>query len=342
MIKEIPVIDMQHHYMPSEALQFVGKTDEYDFTIGLKRYRKAYEVMQNIDLNLEFMDASGIDMAILSTGSFTPNGYKFCHACNTGYGKVVKEHPDRFRGMIQIYPRDEETNAREIKRGVEELGLWGLAVASSYRESTIDSPIMDHLYEMALQYGMPVYVHPTIRINLWGGDRYDLYTTLSREYEIAKSFVEIVYGVLPRFPELKVIMAHFGGGLPALKGRLLAWHQPPEFPIPEEEKGHGRSIYEAKELGLVDDFERRTEGILFDSAGCGGWLPAIRSAFETLGSGHICFGTDYPYELNKPVYTRKILDDICELNVTDEDKKRFLSGNLKSFFRLEKLPSHGA
>jgi predicted TIM-barrel fold metal-dependent hydrolase len=341
MIREIPVIDMQHHYIPAEALQFVGKTDEYDYSIGLKRYGKAYEVMQNVDLHLSFMDASGIDMAILSTGSFTPNGYKFCQTCNTGYGKVVKAHPDRFRGMIHVYPKDDEgMNVNEIKRGVEELGLWGLALASSYREITADSAAMDHLYETAVHYDMPVFIHPSIRVNLWGGERYDLYTTLSREYDIAKSFVEIVYGVISRFPALKVIMAHFGGGLPSLKGRLLAWHQPQGVPLPEGERGHGRSIDEAKELGLFDDFERLTEGMLFDSAGYGGWLPVMASAYKTLGSDHICFGTDYPYELNKPLYTRKILDDIGGLNVTDEEKKKFLFGNLKRLFRLGKWPTH--
>jgi predicted TIM-barrel fold metal-dependent hydrolase len=328
-----PVTDMQHHYIPSEALQFAGKTDEHDFTTGLKRYRQAYEIMANADKHLEFMDASGIDTAILSTGSFTPNGYKFCQACNSGYGKAVKEHPDRFRGMIHIYPRDDEkANVNEIERGVEELGLWGLAVASSYGEITADSHVMDHLYESAVRYDMPVYVHPTIRINLWGGERYDLYTTMSREYEIVKSFVEIMYGVLPRFPRLKVVMAHFGGGLPALKGRLLAWHQPAGISIPEENRGHGRSVDEAKKLGLFADFEKRTEGMLFDSAGCGGWLPVIDSAFNTLGADHICFGTDFPYELNKPPYVRKIIDDIYQLSVTDEDKEAFLSGNVKRFF----------
>lgn len=328
------VIDMQHHYIPSEALQFVGKTEEHDFTTGLRRFRKAYEMIANTNMHLEFMDASGIDTAILSTGSFTPNGRMFCRACNTGYGKVVKDHPDRFRGMIHIYPLDdEELNADEVKRGVEELGLWGLAVASSYKQGAIDSPMMDHVYELALQYDMPIYIHPTIRINLWGGERYDLYTTMSREYEIVKSFVEIIYGVLPRFPGLKVIMAHFGGGLPALKGRLLAWHQPEEIPIPEEDRGHGRSVEEAKDIGSFDDFEKRTEGMIFDSAGCGGWLPVIESAFKTLGADHICFGTDYPYELNKPRYVTKILEDICQLSITDKEKEEFLSDNLKSFFR---------
>jgi predicted TIM-barrel fold metal-dependent hydrolase len=194
---------------------------------------------------------------------------------------------------------------------------------------------MDPIYEMAIKYDMPVYVHPTIRNKLWGGERYDLYMTITREYDIAKSFVEMIYGVLPRFPDLKVIFAHFGGGLPALKGRLLAWHQPKDFPLPKEDRGHGLAVDQAEELGLVDDFDSKLKKIYFDSAGFGGWLPVIRSAFETLGADHICFGTDYPYEFREPKYVKKIIHDINQMDVPKKDKEKFFSGNLKKLFRIE-------
>jgi predicted TIM-barrel fold metal-dependent hydrolase len=334
MIDRTPIIDMQHHHIPAEALRHVGKTSEYDFTISLTRFRKGYETIVDISKSLAFMDAAAIDMAILSTGSFTPNGYNFCKACNDGYAKVVKEHPKRFKGMIHVYPFDGDKNRSEIARCVEDLGLWGFALQSSYGETTVDAPVMDPIYEMAVTYGMPIFIHPTIRANLWGGEKYDLYTKLSREYDIAKSFMEIVYGVLPRFPDLKVIMAHFGGGLPALKGRLLAWHQPESIPIPAEDRGHGLSMYEAREFGLFDDFEAKVENFLYDSAGYGGWLPVIKSAFETLGKDHLCFGTDYPYECNKAPYVAKIIADVRGLPMPEADKAKFLGGNLKRFFRI--------
>ena len=228
----------------------------------------------------------------------------------------------------------EGKNEDEIKRGVQTLGLWGIAVVSSYQKMNVDSPLMDPIYEMAIQYGMPVYVHPSIRINLWGGERYDLYMTVSREYDVVKSFIEIVYGVLPRFPELKVIMAHLGGGLPSLKGRLLAWHQPKDFPLPSEDRGHGVAVEQAKELGLVEDFESRLKNILFDSAGFGGWLPVMKSAVETLGADHLCFGSDYPYELREAKYVKKIINDINEIDIPQQDKTKFLGGNLKELFQI--------
>ena len=335
MKNEAFVVDMQHHYIPPEALKIVGKTSEYDYTIGLRRFTKAYEIITNIDTHLRWMDESGISMAILSTASFSANGYNFCKVCNDGYSKVIKKYTDKFKGMIHIYPFDDKgKNVGEIKRCVEELGLSGIAVVTSYQNTTIDSDIMNPIYEIAVKYDMPIFVHPSIRINLWGGERYDLYTKLSREYDIAKSFVEIVYGVLPRFPELKVIMPHLGGGLPALKGRLLAWHQPEDYVLPRDDRGHGLAIHQAEKLGLVDDFESRLKNIFFDSAGYGGWLPVMKSALDTLGPDHLCFGTDYPYELREPKYVKEIIREINEIDVSKEDKEKFLCKNLKKLFQI--------
>jgi len=335
MAKQTLVIDMQQHYVPPKAYGLVKKSTEYDHAVGMKRLPRAYELIVDIEGNLRWMDDSGIDMGILSTAALAASGYDFCRLCNDGYAEVIRKYPDRFRGLIHVYPFDADgRNQEEIKRGVEELGLWGIGVVTSTESMTLDSTLMNPIYEMAVQYGMPVYIHPTIRRGLWGGGKYDLDLTLAREYEIAKSFAEIIYGVLPRFPDLKVIIAHFGGGLPTLKGRLLAWHQPKDFPMPQADRGHGLAVEEARDIGLVDDFESLLKNIYFDSAGFGGWLPVMKAALETLGSDHICFGSDYPYELRDAKYVKETIEGIKALDFPDEDKEKFLGLNLKGLFRI--------
>ncbi|MFH1491577.1 MAG: amidohydrolase family protein [Pseudomonadota bacterium] len=335
MMKKSIVIDMQQHYVPPKAHALVKKTAEYDHAVGMKRLARAYELIVDIEGHLQWMDASGIDVGILSTAVLAGSGYHFCRLCNDGYAEVIKKYPDRFRGVVHVYPFDADgRNPDEIKRGVEELGLWGIGVVTSTANMTIDSTLMYPIWETAVKYDMPVYVHPTIRRGIWGGGKYDLDLTLAREYEIAKSFAEILYGVLPRFPELKVIMAHFGGGLATLKGRLLAWHQPEGFPMPDGDRGHGLAVEEARALGLVDDFESRLRNMLFDSAGYGGWLPVMRSALETLGADHLCFGSDYPYEMRDPKYVKNTIEGIRALDFPDEDKEKFLGRNLKNVYRM--------
>jgi predicted TIM-barrel fold metal-dependent hydrolase len=161
-----------------------------------------------------------------------------------------------------------------------------------------------------------------------------MFATVAREYDIVKSFVELFYGVLPRFPGLKVVMAHYGGGLTALKGRLLAWHQPDNIPIPEMSRRRGLAVEEATELGLCKDFEARLANCLFDSAGFGGWMPVIKSGFEALGADHVCFATDYPYEMEKIPHVKKLLSDIDQLALSREDKKKFFNGNVRKAFRI--------
>ncbi|MFH1124969.1 MAG: amidohydrolase family protein [Pseudomonadota bacterium] len=336
MVDKLFVIDMQNHFIPSEALKLARKTEEYDYTYSIGRFIKAYERITNIEGHLEWMERSGVDMAILSIAAFVANGYDFCRACNDGYGEVVKKYPEKFKGMIHVFPYDDkEKNRDEIKRGVEELGLWGIGVVTSFREMTIDSTIMDPIYQAALQYDMPVYVHPTIRKNIWGGEKFDLFLTASREYDIAKSFVEIIYGVLPRFPELKVIMPHLAGGLPALLGRFLAKHQPEDFPIPEEDAGQWIPVHRAEELGLVKHFKSLMKNICFDTAGSGGWAPIVKFALEVLGPDHLCFGTDYPYDLNDPKYVKTYIEDIHEIESPEESKEQLLGGNLKRLFHIK-------
>ena len=336
MADKMFVIDMQHHYIPAEALKLARKTEEYDYAYSIGRFVKAYQLMTNIDAHLEWMEKSGVDMAILSTAAFAANGYDFCRVCNDGYGDIIKKYPDKFKGMIHVFPYDDQNKNRdEIKRGVEELGLWGIGVVSSYQRMTIDSPLMDHIYEMAPRYDMPIFVHPTIRKNIWGGEKYDLFLTASREYDIAKSFIEIIYGVLPRFPDLKVIMPHLAGGLPALLGRLLAKHQPKDFALPQEDLGQWIPVLRAKELGLVDHFESLLRNFYFDTAGSGGWVPIVRFSVEALGSNHLCFGTDYPYDLNDAKYVKRYIDDIHKMDATEEDKEKLLGGNLKHLFHIE-------
>jgi predicted TIM-barrel fold metal-dependent hydrolase len=129
-------------------------------------------------------------------------------------------------------------------------------------------------------------------------------------------------------------MAHFGGGLTALKGRLLAWHQPENIPIPELSRRRGLAVEEARELGLYQDFEARQANCLFDSAGYGGWLPVIKSSFEALGPDQICFATDYPYEMDKVPHVRKMISDIESLGASAEDKRKFFGENVRKAFRF--------
>ena len=63
-------------------------------------------------------------------------------------------------------------------------------------------------------------------------------------------------------------------------------------------------------------------------------MPVIKSGFEALGADHICFATDYPYELEKIAHVKNVIAAINRLGESDENKRKFFSGNVRKAFKI--------
>ncbi len=81
------IIDWQHHFDPEEIyIKRGGKSGRaviQNGKVGMHLYPEAYQ----IDKHLEFMDAAGIDMAVLSTSLDT---VEECKVTSDAYLKVRK------------------------------------------------------------------------------------------------------------------------------------------------------------------------------------------------------------------------------------------------------------
>jgi len=86
----------------------------------------------------------------------------------------------------------------------------------------------------------------------------------------------IAGGILDRFPELKLIIAHFGGGIATVKDRLLA-------------KGYR---FGTLKRSFADYFDM----LYFDLAGFEGGLPALHCALQGIRPERIVFASDYPQD----------------------------------------------
>ncbi len=158
--------------------------------------------------------------------------------------------------------------------------------------------------------------------------------SVSREYEIIKCFVEVISGVLPEFPDLNFIFAHYGGGVPFLLGRIMSWHCPANAGVPKEKIGVPKTIREFEEFGLMKDFSNLLDRCYFDMAGSGGWIPALRQALIAMKPERLCFGTDYPFEMSHPSDMKAFISEIEALEISEEDKKKMLGGNIKRLFNV--------
>lgn len=127
---------------------------------------------------------------------------------NLSASRFMKKHPDKIGGFVYI--SHEHDNAVDVlKRGIEEQGFEGVKIWVSEK---CDSPLMDKVAEKTIEYGVPMLIHAFHK---------------SRNQLEKESVGKNIANLAKRFPELKIIMAHFGGnpynGIPMIQDIKNVW-----------------------------------------------------------------------------------------------------------------------
>jgi predicted TIM-barrel fold metal-dependent hydrolase len=318
-----PVIDMHSHYMPAEVIARGGFADGRNIADSARKRLQPYQCIRDIECTLKVMYESGIDVTVLSIAQWSSLGLEASRIINNDYAEVIRKYPGKFVGCINIPLLADSAVIYELERAVKELGLKVVSLVTSTIGLSLGSKELTPLFDKISRLDIPVVVHPAIWTPLWGGLEYNLSYHVSREYEIAKTTVEVLYGWLGKYPNLKFIMPHFGGGMPSLKGRIAAWYEPANWEIPASIKDGGKT------------FEEIFDKLYFDMAGFAGWMPIAKSALMTIRTDRLCFGTDYPLDFHGSEDIRLYIENIKQLDIPEADKHNILGGNAMRLFGLD-------
>jgi predicted TIM-barrel fold metal-dependent hydrolase len=106
---------------------------------------------------------------------------------------------------------------------------------------------------------------------------YDLPRVLGREVDLTVATTRLIAGgVFDRYPDLKIVMAHFGGGIAAVKDRLVG-------------KGYRFGT-------LKKPFGEYYDMVYFDMAGFEGGSAALNCALQAIRPERLVFASDYPQD----------------------------------------------
>jgi predicted TIM-barrel fold metal-dependent hydrolase len=240
------------------------------------------------------MDAGGVDLAVVSLTSpgaehFTPAvGTRLAKLANDALATAIERYPDRLAGFAALAPRDPEAAAKELERAVKDLGLKGWKTHSNFGDSYIDDKRYWPILAKAAELNVPIYLHPaapmmgelrTYGLALAGAG-------FGFGVETATAMLRLIMsGAFDAFPGLKVILGHYGEGLPFLMQRIdFAFVRP-----------HMKA-----DADLAPDLHRVPSEYLRDNmfvTTSGNYLAAaFKCTREALGMDKILLGTDYPYE----------------------------------------------
>jgi predicted TIM-barrel fold metal-dependent hydrolase len=326
------IVDVHHHYMPAIlfdrlAAQAGGKrivTKEISLTLHPSR--------KDLDAHLQTMDEAGISVSVL-TDQVQVMGADVAKALNDGVAEVEHKHPTRFLSAIHLPIHEPDAARRELERGISELGLRAVALLACHLDIQLDNPLMFPLYEIIQKNHLPIIIHPQSKPT--GSDTlYNLDRCVFRPLETTQAIVRVMNAVLPRYPELRFIMPHLGGGTSALKGRMMAFFETEDADVPADMRGYLKTQSEQKKFGLTERFEKLFRRLYFDTAGSGAWLPALAAAFNITTPDRIMFGSDYPLECKTAANLTESLEMIRQARCSALEKTAMLGETAAGLFKL--------
>ena len=269
---------------------------------------------------IALMNEAGIDVQVLSVT--TPalqnleaeESVRLARQTNDFLAGVIAKNPARFQGFATLPTPAPEIAASELDRCVQAHGFKGAMLCGRTRDTNLDAPVFLPLFETAAKRGVPLYIHPQIpqravREALYGGFGEPVSTAfatfgLGWHYEAGIQFVRLILaGVFDKFPELQIILGHWGEVVLFYTERLQA-------------------LARVAPLGRpVLDYFRNN---LFVTPS-GMWSQTyLQRALEIVGPERILFSADFPYQYRPGRQARTFL---TESGLSASDQMLFAHGN---------------
>lgn len=240
---------------------------------------------------LEAHDAHGVTHALVSDSFFMESAAEElpswtttdrARLYNDELAALISRHPGRLYGLGCVDPFAGEAAALEFERMVSDLGFAGALVNPSNGERYLDDPACTPLLAAAERMGRALFVHPSRDLPC-GGHYSDFVMSLiaGRPAQTAVCASRLIFtGTLDRHPKLDLLLAHGGGVLPYVAGRLDAtWlaYRPNRW--------QGPDILTKPPSTYLRRFHVDTNT----------WSqPALRLLLEVLGADRLLVGNDLP------------------------------------------------
>jgi 2,3-dihydroxybenzoate decarboxylase len=237
---------------------------------------------------LEAMDRAGIARAVLSLSGpgvqierDTAVACRKARQCNDALAREIQKRPDRYSGFAHLAMQDAVAAADELTRCMGELGFCGAMINGHTNGLYLDDPSLHPFWERAEALGALIYLHPADPVATSAAlkDHRGLRrATWEWTVETGSHALRLVFGGLfDRFPGAKLGLGHLGETLPYLMWRF-----------------DSRAKLYGVKLGRQPS-EYIRDNIVVTTSGMCAADPLI-CAISALGSEHVMFAADYPFE----------------------------------------------
>ncbi|MCJ1474874.1 hypothetical protein MMC13_003534 [Lambiella insularis] len=247
----------------------------------------------SIDAKLSFMRQHSISCSVISLANpwldFLPpsSAAETARAINDDMSALCKTHPGKLYAFATLpVSAPVKEIVAEIHRLTNMPYIKGLILGTTGLGSGLDDPKMDPVWAALQETGLVTFIHPHYGLpsEVFGPRQLEsghvLPLALGFPLETTIAFVRMfLAGVFDRFGQLKILLAHAGGAVPFLAGRVESCVRHER--IGEQGKGK-RGIWEVLKENVWLD------GVVYSKVG-------VEAAVEVVGTERVLWGTDHPF-----------------------------------------------
>jgi len=279
------IVDFHTHIFPPWLRE---KRDEYikrDPCFSLL-YSQPKARMATAEELLASMDEAGVDLSVVLNIGWV--NHELCVKTNDYILDSVSRYPTRIVGFCAIQPAAGDAAIAELERCAK-AGAKGIGELRSDVQGFIltDETTMKPLVDAALKHDLIFLTHSS--------------EPVGHEYSGKGSITpDILYSFITGFPNLKLVCAHWGGGLPF--------------------------------YALMPEVAEALTNVFFDTAATVFlYKPEIFEQMNhIIGSDRILFGSDYPL-----IHQNRVLAQIQAAQLPEGDKARILGANAQKLLCLD-------
>jgi aminocarboxymuconate-semialdehyde decarboxylase len=262
-----------------------------------RRITSAVQEFVELDGILTAQDRHGIDhvllcpwVALLFYDVDAHEARRRCRLQNDGLAQIRARRPDRVSVLGAVPLQDPRLAARELDQLMRSGSFAGVEVAASVGGIYLGDRRFEPFWAAAEASGALVFIHPTTRgfdapvfaeHYLWNLVGNPLETTVTAAHMVLS-------GTLERHPDLRVLLAHGGGAIVTLRGRLR----------------HGHEAIAQAGGELRESVDATVRRFLFDTVTHDPAL--LRALVEAVGPERVLLGSDYPFDMADPDPVRTV------------------------------------
>jgi len=279
------IIDFHTHVFPPQIKKDRSKYIDSDPCFAIL-YSKKNAKLATADELIASMDKAGIDISVIVNIGWTT--HELCVETNDYILESIARYPQRLIGFCTVQPHSYEAAITEIERCAQ-AGIRGVGEMRPDIQllDLVDEEIMKPLIEVIKKHKLILLTHTSEPV----GHNYPGKGNITPD---------ILYPFIRSYPDLTIVCAHWGGGLPF--------------------------------YALMPEVKQAMNNVFFDTAASPFlYSPQIyNQVIQLVGAEKILFGSDYPL-----LAQSRLLEEIRSLDLPEATRDLILSGNAQRLLGIK-------